>query len=249
MEYKIFGAARSPGDEFRMGLQAFCDLDQIQREALAAWFESTTDFQTYSPDLPPGIIASTLLPEQFRKTAAPILFLLEAWHGRSLQMEEIERDLLLLGLDPAQLANITGLLSRLSGVKERVWLNARERNVQFVGLPTMDDANIVWDARPVFGGPSYYYYSSDAETDSYKRCLGLTCVAIAEFMISDSNGIKQRMAIQLNEDMFKVFLRAVNRADNQLKSLKDFIEPLTPAPSGRLAGPAEAHYPRSAHQD
>jgi len=34
MEYKIFGAARSPGDEFRMGLQAFCDLDQIQREAL-----------------------------------------------------------------------------------------------------------------------------------------------------------------------------------------------------------------------
>src|ERR1700722_12592911 len=98
MEYKIFGTARSPYDEFRAELQAFCDLDDIQREALAAWFESTADFNSYAPKLPPGILASTLLPEQFRKSASPIRFLLENWQRRSLELADIERDLLLLGL-------------------------------------------------------------------------------------------------------------------------------------------------------
>src|ERR1017187_5053700 len=107
MEYKIFGTEGSPNDEFRAELQAFCDLDQTQREALAAWFESTADFNAYTPELPPGILASTLLPEQFRKTASPIRFLLETWHRRSLQLEDIERDLLLLGLDSTQRANIS----------------------------------------------------------------------------------------------------------------------------------------------
>jgi len=233
MDYKIFGTGRSANDEFRAELQAFCDLDQIQREALAAWFESTADFNMYTPELPPGILASTLMPEQFMKTASLIRFLLESWHRRSLQLADIERDLLLLGLDSAQLANISSLLARLSGVKERVWLDALEGTAQSVGLPTIDDANIVWDARPFFGGSSFYYFTSDADAATYKQCLGVTCMAIVEFMVSDANGKKQRIAIQMNEDTFKIFLRTVNRADDQLRSLKDFIKPLTPALGNR----------------
>ncbi len=236
MEYKIFGPERSPGDEFRAELQAFCDLDDVQREALAAWFESTSDFDSYAPELPTGILASTLLPEQFRKTAAPIRFLLESWHRRSLQLADIERDLLLLGLDMEQLARVSSFLARLSGVKERVWLDALEGAAQIVGLPTMDDANIVWDARPFFGGSSYYYFAGDADAVTYNQCLGLTCMAIVEFMVSDSNGVKQRLAVQMNEGVFKMFLRAVNRADDQLKSLKDFIKPLAPPPNKAKQG-------------
>jgi hypothetical protein len=231
MEYKIFGTERWPNDEFRAELRAFCDLDDIQREALAAWFESTADFNTYGPELPPGILASPLLPEQFRKTASPIRFLLETWHRRSLQLADIERDLLLLGFDSTQIAKLSGFLGRLSGVKERVWLDALEGTAQMVGLPTIDGINIAWDARPFFGGSSYYYFNSDADTATYRQCLGLTCMAILELMVSDSNGTKQRIAVQMNEEIFETFFRAVNRADEQRASLKAFIKPLTPAPA------------------
>jgi hypothetical protein len=227
MEYKIFGAGGSPGDGFTPDLQAFCRLDEVQREALAIWFESTSDYDTYTPELPPSIVRSSLLPEQFRKTAAPILYLLDSWHRRSLEIADIERDLLLLGLNQKQIALTTSFLLRLSPVKERVWLDGLEGTAQNVGLPTLDDANIVWDARPFFGGPSYYHFGGDADQAMYKHCLGLTCMAIVELMISDRNGTKQRIAVQMNENVFKMFLRAVNRADDQLGSLKAFIKPLT----------------------
>lgn len=167
MEYKIFGAGGSPYDGFTAELQAFCDLDEIQREYLEVWFESTSDFDLYTPELPPDIVASTLLPEQFRTTAAPILFLLDAWHRRSLEIADIERDLLLLGLSQEQIALTTGFLLRLSPVKERVWLDALEGTAQNAGLPTVDDVNIVLDARPIFGGSSFYYFGGGSNEATY----------------------------------------------------------------------------------
>jgi len=232
MEYRIFGAGRQAPDQLTADLQAFCELDDFQREALAVWFESTSDFDLYTPELPPGILASTLLPAQFRKTAAVIRFLLDAWHRRSLQIVDIERDLLLLGLNPEQIPLVSGFLQRLSPIRERIWRDGLEGDAQVCGLPTLDDANIIWDARAVFGGPSYYYYRADASETAYRQCLGLTCMAVLEFMVSDASGLKQRIAIQMNEQAFKAFLRAMNRADDQLGSLKVFIEPLSTAPQG-----------------
>ena len=226
MEYKIFGSGRSSNSELTAQLQAFCELDDVQREALAAWFESTSDFNVYSPELPPNILASTLLPEQFRKTAEAIRFLLNAWHQYSLQIVDIERDLLLLGLSPEQIRLVSDFLQRLSPVKERVWLDGLEGNAHVTGLPTLDDANIVWEARALFGGQPFYYYAADANEATYKRCFGLACLAVVELMVSDLGGNSQRMAIQMSENVFKSFLRAFNRADEQLTSLKDFINPL-----------------------
>jgi hypothetical protein len=77
VEYKIFGPGREPYEDFTSRLEAFCALDEAQRDALAAWFQSTSDFDTYATELPPGILDSTLLPEQFRSTTSPIRFLLK----------------------------------------------------------------------------------------------------------------------------------------------------------------------------
>ncbi len=230
MEYRIFGAGRQPHDQFVPDLQAFCELDDIQREALAVWFESTSDFDAYTPELPPGILASTLLPAQFRKTATVIGSLLNAWHQRSLQIVDIERDLLLLGFSPEHIQLVSGFLQRLSPIRERIWRDGREGDAQVYGLPTLDDVNIFWDARAVFGGPTYYYFDADADDATYKQFLGLTCMAVLEFMVSDAGGLKQRIAIQMNETVFRALLRAINRADDQLGSLKALIEPLSVAP-------------------
>lgn len=226
MDYKLF-RSESPGDAFITQLQAFCGLDGVQRDALAVWFESTSDFDTYTPEVPQVILASTLLPDQFRKVAAPIRFILDAWQQHSLEIADIERDLLLCGLSAEEIQLVTGFLERLAPLKKRVWIDGLEGTAQVVGLPTIDDANIVWDARAVFGGLTYYYFPRDANDATYKQCLGVTCMAIMELLVSDSNGSKERLAIQMNEATFKMFLRAMNRADEQLASLKALIRPMT----------------------
>ncbi len=66
MEYKIF-PARSPWGDSRGTLQALGELDSNQQDALAAWFESTTDFDTTPQELPRVISESTLLPRTIRR--------------------------------------------------------------------------------------------------------------------------------------------------------------------------------------
>jgi hypothetical protein len=110
-------------------------------------------------------------------------------------------------------------------------VDGREGSAQGAGLPTLNDANILWDARPFFGGENYFYFGGDAEEVRYNQCLGLTCMAIMELMTADSNETKQRLAVQMNENTFKRFLRAMNRANDQLESLKAFLKPVT---AGRI---------------
>ncbi len=224
MNYRIFGAS-SPSEDFVAGLQEFCTLDEVQREALAVWFETALDFDSFTAELPPSILKSTLLPDQFRKTAMPIRYILNEWQQQSLELQDIQRDLLLFGLNPEQVELVTRFVERLSPVKKRVWIDGWEGTAQSVGLSTVDDANVVWDARAVFGGNSYYYFTHDADEATYSQCLGLTCMAILELMVSDTNGSKTRLAVQMNESTFKDFLRAMNRADKQLDSLKARVKP------------------------
>ena len=72
MEYKIFGAARQPPDNFKDDLAAFCRLDEEQRSTIVEWFLSADTYDLYASHLPPIIVASTLLPKQFRQTAGVI---------------------------------------------------------------------------------------------------------------------------------------------------------------------------------
>jgi hypothetical protein len=225
MDYRLFGAS-SPSDDFTAGLVAFCALDEVQREALAVWFETTPDFDTFTPKLPANILASNLLPDQFRKTAMPIRYILSAWQEQSLQIQDIERDLLLVGLSLDQVERVTRFVQRLSPVRRRIWIDGLEGTAQITGLPTIDDVNIIWDARGVFGGNSFYFFEHDAADATYHQCLGLTCMAVLELMVSDSNGSKERLAVQMNETTFRSFLRAVNRAKEQLQSLNALIGPM-----------------------
>jgi hypothetical protein len=151
---------------------------------------------------------------------------LNTWQQHALSIADIERDLLLCGISSEQIELVSRFLQRLSPIKEKVWTDGLEGTAQIVGLPTIDDANLVWDARAVFGGPSYYYFSSDAAKTTYKECVGLTCMAILELMVSDTNGSKERIAIQMNEAIFKNLLRTMNRADEQLSSLNALIKPM-----------------------
>jgi hypothetical protein len=227
VEYKIFGAARQPPDDFKEDLAAFCHLEEEQRNEIVEWFLSADSYELFAPHLPPSIAASTLLPEQFRQAAGVIRYLVNGWQGRGLELRDIERDLLLLGCDSEQINVLLVVLDRLSPIKERVWIESRREFELFTGLPTIDDVNIVWNAKPVFGGDAYYYFDGDSFEGSYDKFLGLLYLATMEISASDNSGEKQRIAVQMDERTFERFLRSMKRAGDQLKMLKSHTKEIS----------------------
>jgi hypothetical protein len=221
VEYKIFGPARWPSDEFKEGLKALLRLNDEQRNAIIQWFLSTRSYDLTVPSLPPDIVASALLPQQFRETADVIRTLLDSWQRHGLDLPEIERDLLLLGCNSEEIRAVSDVLARLSSIKERVWIDGQHGLQQILGLPTVDDVNIVWDARPVFGGLPYYYWPDNSDQGSYRRFLGLTHLVTLEIFSADSNGQKQRTSVQMTEEQFRRLLAGMKRASEQLDILKE----------------------------
>jgi hypothetical protein len=232
VEYKLFGTALEPPTDFKDDLAAFCRLDDEQRSTIAEWFLSADDYDLYAPNLPASIVKSTLMPEQFRQTAGVIRTLVSHWHRRGLELRDVERDLLLLGCDPAQINIISTTLDRLSPIKDRVWIDARKDAERTTGLPTIDNAYIVWNARPVFNGDAYYFFDADSFEASYDRLLGLVYLATMEMSLSDSNGNKQRISIQMDERTFGCLLDGMNRAANQLKVFKASTKEPRPSSNG-----------------
>lgn len=171
MEFKIFGSDQRPPDGFKDDLGAFLRLDDQERDVIADWFLSTRSYELYEPMLPPAVVASTLLPEQFRQTAGVIRQLLNNWQRYGLGLQDIERDLLLLGFGPEHISILSLFLTRLSPIKERVWLDGVEGNQSGLGIPTIDDVNILWDARPLFGGSPYYYFTADGDAPYTRASL------------------------------------------------------------------------------
>ena len=228
MEYKIFGPSQQPPDDFKKDLEALFRLDDQQRDAIANWLLAARSYDLYEPELPPIIVASTLLPEQFRQAAGVVRHLLNSWQRYGLELRDIERDALLLGFGQEQLEILSSLLARLAPIKERVWLDGLEGFQHATGLPTIDDVNIVWDVRPLFGGDPYYYYAADGDDASYRRFCGLTYLATVEIIASDNYGRNQRTAIQVNEEDFERLLRAMKRAREQLGILKERTKTVVP---------------------
>jgi len=235
VEYKIFGPGRQPPDDFKEDLAALFRLDDKQRDALAEWFLSADNHYPWGPELPPIIAASTLLPEQFRQTADAVRHLLYGWQRFGLQLADVERDLLLLGCGSEDMKVVLDLLKRLSSVKERVWIGALRGYQESAGLPIIDDVDIVWNARPVFGGDAYYYWAGGGDEASYNKLFGLVYLATMEIKASDSSGQKQRIAVQLTEAGLERLLVGMKRSREQLDTLKSCMEAIVPA-AGILKG-------------
>ncbi|SPF47110.1 hypothetical protein SBA4_3630031 [Candidatus Sulfopaludibacter sp. SbA4] len=238
MEYKIFGPSQQPPydfDDFKDDLEAFFRLDEQQRDAIANWFLAARSYNLYEPEFPSIIAASTLLPEQFRQTADVVRHLLNSWQRYGLELQDIERDLLLLGFGQEELAILSNLLARLASIKERVWLDEVKDVQHDVGLPTIDDVNIVWDARPLFGSAAYDHYAVDGD-DLYRRFFGLTYLATVEITTADNYGQTQRTAIHLTEEDFERLLRAMKRANEQLAILKERTNAVVPDTKDSKAG-------------
>lgn len=226
MEYKIFGPGGMPDGDIRDQLKDFFQLDEAQRKTIREVFLKNEFEYSWPAPLPEALAASSLLPEQFRGAIDLVRSLLFAWREYSLEIPDVERDLLLLGCSEHDVDLLIDFLRTLSEVKDTVWARNYKRIQQLDGLPTMDNLNIICDARAVFGGVPE---ATERVSPSYKTLLDLTPIVIMEIISSDAYGQRQRTAVQMNEQQFEIFQRTVSRAQEQLAILKGRIEQL---PSG-----------------
>jgi hypothetical protein len=217
VEYKIFGPGGSPPEDFHQDLEAVETLDDPQRDAIAEWFLTTKSYDPYASPLPANIIASTLVPDAFQDAVESLSHLLWAWEEYGLELNDIERDLLLLGVDSDSLRGMILLLGRLSTVKGKVWGWSYALAQLVEGLPTIDAVNFICEARAVFGG----YATNEPVSDSYRRFLGIMPIVIMELISSDNHENQQRLAVQLSKEKFEWLRNSIERAHEQLSIMKE----------------------------
>ena len=224
MEYMIFGSGGTPSGEIRDQLNEFFKLDDAQRKTIKDEFLKDDFEYSWRKPLPESVAASSLLPEQFTEAVELIRSLLYAWREYNLQVADIERDLLLLGCSERDIEILVDFLTTLSGLKDIVWTRRLKSIQQLDGLPTIDNLNIICDARAVFGG---FPEGAERVSPSYRTLLNLEPMAIMEIISSDSYGNRQRTAVQMSEEQFEAFQRIVSRAQEQFAILKKRIEQST----------------------
>ena len=216
MEFKLFGPGGSPGSHFQKDLKVLLDLDDEAWQVLANWFLTTTDFDS-EPDSP-VIAASTLLPEQFSQSADVLKYILESWHMYGLQLQEIQRDLLLLNCPRARIERLGLLLERLRAVRELVYRDHMRVEYENAVLPTLEDIDVVCDLRPVF--EDTVFPIPEGIPVRHTKLLGFSYVVLMELSTEDSGGRSRRLGFQMNEAQLVDFQAALQRAREQLDILK-----------------------------
>lgn len=218
MEFKLFGPGGSPGSHFQSDLKGLLGLDEQAWEVLANWFLTTTDFDFEQATSSPAIVASALLPEQFREGAHVLKFILESWHRYRLQLPDIQRDLLLLNCPRESIERLGPLLERLRPARDRVYRENMRIYHENAVVPTLEDIDVVCDLRPRFGGTVYPLQEGDPV--EYTKLLGYSYMVLVDLSTEDPDGKKRRLAFQMTEATLADLQAALQRAKEQLDILK-----------------------------
>jgi hypothetical protein len=218
MELKLFGPGGSPSKHFQRDLKVLLDLDDEAWDLLVNWFLTTGDFDDEHGASSPAITASALLPEQFSQSADVLKYILESWHMYGLQLQEIQRDLLLLNCPRERIERLGSLLERLGPVRDRVYCDYMRFDHENAVLPTLEDLNVVCDLRPVF--EDTVYPIPEAIQVRHTKLLGYSYMVLMEIFTEDFGGRTQRFGFQMNEATLADFQAALQRAREQLDILK-----------------------------
>jgi len=217
MELKVFGA-NGPPDEFANDLKTLLALDPSAWEIIEKWFLTSDTFDTEDAISSPAIAASSLLPEQFRQCVRTLQYLLESWHASGLQLSDLQRDLLVLGVAAQEIDRLGALLERLSPVRRRVYTHFMRYEHENSVLPTLEDIDVVCDVRPIF--EDYVYPVLEKSAVSHTKLLGFSYMVLMELLTEDFDGNTRKLSFQMTEDTLADFRVALERANEQLDILK-----------------------------
>jgi hypothetical protein len=218
MELKVLGA-NGPPDEFADDLKTLLALDSSAWAVLRQWFLTTDSFDTEEAISSPAIAASPLLPDQFRQCVRALQYLLESWHASALELPDLQRDLLALGVPTQEIDRLGVLLDHLSPVRLRAYTHFMRYEHENAVLPTLEDIDVVCDVRPIF--EDYVYPIPKKSTVSHTKLLGFSYMVLMELLAEDFEGNTHKLSFQMTEDTLADFRVALQRASEQLDILKE----------------------------
>jgi hypothetical protein len=111
MEYRMFGPAGFPDDSFRKGLQTLLAANKQDWEGISNWFLTTDTFEPDEAVSSPSLLASSLAPDQ----------IIESVEVLEVELEHVQRDLILLGLSSETIDRLSVLLQRTGSVRDRAY--------------------------------------------------------------------------------------------------------------------------------
>jgi hypothetical protein len=222
MEFKMFPADSVPAS-LKDDLVAFVNLGDADRRVIEDWLKGVGGAKDDSERFRSCVRLSGLLPDDFARVAGAVRFVLEAWYRQRIELKDVLADLVLLGLEAAQVEQIERVFRRLEGSRVALSHAGMFDFVQAVGLPSVEDINIICECRPVFGGHAYPP-SSTPDRDRYTTIVGIMPLVIFEVRTNDYTNRQRRTAFQLTEQEFVKLRDSMTRAMEQLEVMKDHLQ-------------------------
>jgi hypothetical protein len=219
MEYEMFGPGGFPDDNFRKGVRTLLAAGDNDWEGIEKWFLTTRTFEPDDAVSSPSLNTSALPPDQIIESVETVQYILEAWHLRGLEFEQVQRDLIILGLSRDEIDRLSGLLQRLGPIRGRAYAHYMLKEHQNFVLPTLEDFDVVCDVRPVF--EDFVYPPPQTRTTQHTKILDFTYMVLVELVTEDADGEKKKLAFQMSEDALGELEGAIKRAHEQLDILKE----------------------------
>jgi len=213
----VFGPAGIE-DQIRTDIDLLLKVPQGDLEKLCDWLAATPKpIPLAWSDIAEIVQFLSLEPREANRVLTVLRYLLTNSRAFRLTSDGVRTDIEAAGYKHDEAERVIALLTKLEGVKERVYRSAMRRGYEIKGLPTLDDVNMMWDIRPMF---EEFAYDRDPEGQSYEKFVGHTNVLILELLASRETNEQVSVTFQLSEDEFDKLSRAIDRAKRQLEIAK-----------------------------
>jgi hypothetical protein len=206
------------GDFLRRGLDQLLDLDEDRLVRLGSSLSRPESNVPETINELKRISAETGIEFQFLYTTVPVVrYLLSAWRRAGFTLEQVLADLSASGVSAERVERARLLLAPLEAAKDRYFEKSLKDRAETVGGPTVDDLDLIWDVRPIFGSSTY---PPESDEEDGAEWVGLTYVLLMEISASRRDGQQESTTLQLSEREFDQFEKALERARKQLDVLK-----------------------------
>jgi hypothetical protein len=217
LQLKLFGSM-GPTPAFKRDLGLLLGLEDSELKSLADWFNTAAEVVSPSQAEVVALAADfSLNPEELSRVIGVVRFVLNNWGELGISLGDIDGDLKALGYEIVVREKIGRFFEALQDTRSRVHLTVLRRAYETSGLPTIDDASLLWDIRPIF---SDFAYSPESKKESFTEVLDYAYLLILELEASRVDGRPETVSFQLSERDFAKLADAVDRAKQQLEALK-----------------------------
>jgi hypothetical protein len=219
MLFKLFPNGL-PSESLREDLSLLLNVPSADQEIIERWFREEGTSLDFDEERFRSLVAeSSLLPDQFNRIGSALRFLLEAWYRQGVPFDDILADLVLLGFSDNEAETLGAVLGRLKPYGQPVFQRRMFQFTKGVGLPSVEDFNLICELRPVF--EDYTYPPNvGSKMVHYSKMIGVFPIVVVEILMSDS----KRVAVQLSEQEFMDWREAMNRVSIQMAVMKERLK-------------------------